>query len=102
MGRTVSGQNLRAGQHEFGFKRNESLLKRLADGPRFPQKDKRTVSVESNLVARTTSKTNQLSLVAMFETEFKKFAGKYADTAEIFKKVIARNEKQKTEEVVAL
>ena len=98
MGRKVSGKELSAGQHEFDFVRGESLLSFLAKGPRSPQKGKETVSVKENLVARTTDKVNRLSLVERFETEFAKYAGKFANTARIFEKVIGR---KKTQEEIA-
>lgn len=99
MGRTVSGKELLAGQHEFSYKRNERLLQLLAEGKRVVKKaGEKVISVKESLISKTTNLAKHLALCEKFKNEFSKCAGKYADTKKIFSKVIGIN---KTQEEVA-
>ena len=100
MGRTVSGKELLAGQHEFSYKRNERLLALLAEGKRAIKEGcKRVISVKESLISKTTHQRNRLLLGETLAPEFKKAAGKKASVEKIFSKVIGRKAK---EEVVSL
>ena len=100
MGRTVSGKELLAGQHEFEFNKNQRLLELLAQGKRLPKEGSIVVSEKESLISKTTHQAKRLDLCSQFEKEFKKVAGRTANTAKIFDKVIGRTRQQ--EEVVSL
>lgn len=100
MGRTVSGKELLAGQHEFEFNKNQRLLELLAQGKRLPKEGSKVISEKESLLSKTAHQARRLKLNAEFEKEFKRVAGKVANTAKIFEKVIGRQKQQ--EEVVAL
>ena len=101
MGRTVSGQELQAGQHEFDFNVKQRLLTMLAEGKRTLKEGcKAVITVKESLLSKTTHQRNRLTLCQTFAPEFKNRAAKKADTAKIFSKVIGR--KQVQEDVAAL
>ncbi len=100
MGRTVSGQELRAGQHEFDFNVKQRLVSLLAEGKRKVKEGcKAVITVKESLLSKTTHQRNRLLLGETLAPEFKKAAGKKANTEKIFSKVIGRKSQ---EEVVAL
>lgn len=101
MGRTVSGQELRAGQHEFDYNVKQRLVSLLAEGKRkLKEGCKAVMTVKESLLSKTTHQRNRLLLGEFLAPEFKKCAGKKANTGRIFEKKIAKNKTQ--EEVVAL
>ena len=101
MGRTVSGKELLAGQHEFEYNKNQRLLQLLAEGKRaLKDVGKKVITVKESLISKTTNQAKRGELREQFEKEFSKYSGKVADTAKIFSKVIGRKKVQ--EEVVSL
>ncbi|MBQ8615401.1 MAG: hypothetical protein IJ415_02425 [Clostridia bacterium] len=98
MGRTISGKEILAGQHEFKYNRNQRLLQLLAQGKRLPKEGKEVITEKESLISKTTYKSRILSLSEKFEAEFKKVSGQFANTSKIFSKVIGR---KKTQEEVA-
>ena len=100
MGRTISGKEILAGQHEFDYNRKQRLLQLLAQGKRLPKEGKEVITEKESLISKTTYKSRILAISEKFETEFKKVAGKTADTAKIFSKVIGR--KKQKEEIASL
>ena len=99
MGRTVSGKELEAGQHEFDFNLKNRTLIVLAEGKRkLKEGCKEVITVAESLISKTTHQRNRLLLGQSLAPEFKKFAGKKANTERIFEK----NNARKREEVVAL
>lgn len=100
MGNTISPKECEAWRNERHFNINQIIVKMLEQGKRIPKTGARLVSEQSILKARIAAKSTVLSLEDKFASEFKAYAGKKADTAKIFSKVIGRNKKQ--EEIVSM
>ena len=101
MGRTVSGKELEAGQHEFDFNLKNRILIVLAEGKRKVKEGcKAVITVKESLLSKTTHQRNRLLLGEALAPEFKKCAGKKANTGRIFEKKIAINKTQ--EEVIVM
>ena len=100
MGNTISPKECEAWRSERRFNINQIIVKMLEQGKRVPKDGVTLVSEQSILRSRIMSKSNVLSLEQKFAPEFQAYAGKKADTAKIFSKVIGRNKKQ--EEIVSM
>lgn len=101
MGRTVSGTELLAGQHEFAYNKNRILVDMLAQGNSAIKEIKnKALTVKESLISKTATQLRRLSLSKEMEKLFENFAGKTASTEKIFNKVIART--ARTEEVASL
>ena len=97
MGRTVSGKELEAGIKEFAERKQIRLFEEMAKGAHVPKANAKLISVQESLISKTTKKAEILSLQQKFESAFEPYAGKKADTAKIFDKVIGRTVNKNTE-----
>ncbi|MBR4998504.1 MAG: hypothetical protein IKY10_01370, partial [Clostridia bacterium] len=96
----ISPKECEAWRNERHFNINQIIVKMLEQGKRIPKAGAKLVSEKSILKSRIAAKSDVLSLEQKFAPEFKAYAGKKADTAKIFAKVIGRNKKQ--EDILAM
>lgn len=93
MGRIISAAALREGREEFAYCTNQLILEMLNNKQHQAKEGVPHITVKESLISKTTSKARILDYETSFAPAFKKYAGKKADTAKIFNKVIGRTAK---------
>jgi hypothetical protein len=93
---SITPKECQAWRSDRYYNINRLMVEMIAQGVHVPQPNAKVVSEKESLIFKTTKKAEIIALQKELEKEFKKYAGKKADTKTIFNRVIDRTAGQET------